>query len=91
MEAFRFSGRRRATTTPFAPNPGVMRRQAWVALLMGLIAIAALQSLWTSNAFRADASPATRALPAAGQRPPTTEADAARIGRTQQAGAPVRM
>jgi hypothetical protein len=91
MEAFRFSGRRRAATAPFAPNSGAVRRQVWVALLMGLTAIAALQSLWTSNALRADASPATRALPASEQRPPTTEADGAPIGSTPQAGAPARM
>jgi len=91
MAAFRFAGRRRAPTTPFAPDAGVVRRQAWVAVLMGLIAVAALQSLWTSNAFRAGASPAARALPASEQRRPTIKVDAARMGRAPQAGAPARM
>jgi hypothetical protein len=58
---------------------------------MGLIAVAALQSLWTSSAFRAGGSPATRALPAAEQRTPTTEADAARMGTAPQAAAPANM
>ncbi len=42
---------------------GVVGRQAWIALLMGLIAVAALRSLWSSRDMRPSASRLSRPLP----------------------------
>ena len=48
--------RRQAAATPFRPYAGVMRRQVWIAVPMGLIAVAALQSLWSPSGMRPRAS-----------------------------------
>jgi hypothetical protein len=57
------SSARRLTAGSFGPNAGVVRRQAWIAALMGLIAIAALQGLWISGDARLRAAGSGRSAP----------------------------
>jgi hypothetical protein len=61
MGTIRFPVRRRTAAAFCAP--GVVGRQAWIALLMGLIAVAALRSLWSSHDMRPSASRLSRPLP----------------------------
>ena len=52
MASIWFPGRGRPGASLFAPSAQVARRQAWVAVLMGLIAVAPLNSLWSSSDLR---------------------------------------
>ncbi|HZZ62816.1 MAG TPA: hypothetical protein VFE63_16910 [Roseiarcus sp.] len=62
MTAIRLPARR-LTARSLGPCAGVVRRQAWVAALMGLIAVAALQGLWIAGDARPRASGPPRSLP----------------------------
>jgi len=63
MAMTRCPARRRTAASPFASGARVMRRQAWIALLMGLIAVVALRNLWSSNDLWPSASKLSRPLP----------------------------